>query len=338
MVQGRDERWDIARKGDRATDRGLFRMKVAILGATSFLAGRCATQLTFRGHEVLPFARHIPANHDGVLWGHRVRPLIIENIGNSLLDEFLRCDAVINCIGGGVQPNHRENSSSIWEANSFAPIMLIEKLAEAGYQGKLITFGSYFELGENNAMRLLGEDEFIVSRAPLPNAYCRSKRSLTRYIDDRHAGELPFEHLHCILTNLYGPGENQSRLIPYIFRQVAAGKPMHFSSGLQQRQYTHVDDVAAWLTTALELENRTTGIFNLTEESVFRVREVIEMTLEFLAGQGLTLPPTYFDEISNRDLSMVYLAVSAAKARKELGWNPSITLAQGIASYHEFGE
>jgi nucleoside-diphosphate-sugar epimerase len=68
------------------------------------------------------------------------------------------------------------------------------------------------------------------------------------------------------------------------------------------------------------------------------VREVIEMTLEFLAGQGLTLPPTHFDEISNRDLSMVYLAVSAAKARKELGWNPSITLAQGIASYHEFGE
>ena len=146
---------------------------------------------------------------------------------------------------------------------------------------------------------------------------------------------LPFHHLHCILTNLYGPGENPDRLIPYIFRQVAAGQALQFSAGLQQRQYTHVDDVAAWITTTLERKDLPTGILNITDEEIYTVREVIERTLAFLAAQGFASPLRQFEEVSKRDLSMNYLAVSAAKARATLGWNPSISLEHGIASYHE---
>lgn len=312
-------------------------MKVAILGATSFLARRCATHLARRGHEVVPFVRPNGERNE-VQHDQLARPIDIANLDQSFLDDVVQLDAIVNCIGAGVQPNHAETTSSIWQANAFAPIRLIELLAERGYQGKLITFGSYFELGEINATHLLDEEEFLANRAPLPNAYCRSKRALTRYVTDRHATGLPFEHLHCILTNLYGPGENPERLIPYIFRQVAARQPMHFSHGSQQRQYTHVDDVAAWLSATLELQNGTTGIFNLTNETVSTVREVIEQTLAFLADREFTLPPIEFDELSKRDLSMRYLALSCERARNELGWNPSISLANGIANYHDSTE
>lgn len=312
-------------------------MKVAILGATSFLARRCATHLARRGHEVIPFTRP-NARKNEVQHDQLAQTIDIANLGKSFLYDLMQFDAIVNCIGAGVQPNHAETTSSIWQANAFAPISLIELLAECVYRGKLITFGSYFELGEINARHLLDEEEFLASRAPLPNAYCRSKRALTRYAADRHATGLPFEHLHCILTNLYGPGENLERLIPYIFRQVAAGQPMHFSLGSQQRQYTHVDDVAAWLSATLELQNGATGIFNLTNETVSTVREVIEETLAFLANRKFALPPIEFAELSKRDLSMSYLALSSERARKELGWNPSISLAQGIASYHDSTE
>lgn len=313
-------------------------MRIAILAATSFLAGRCAARLATHGHEVVPFARRVPRSQLDVLRVSAIRPLDLSKITGPLLDETLQCDAIVNCIGAGVQPNHREQTPTIWQANAFAPIELLEQLADAGYRGKVITFGSYFELGELNAMHLLDEAEFVASRAPLPNAYCRSKRTLTRYVADRHAGGVPFQHLHCILTNLYGPGENRDRLIPYIFRQVAAGQSLRFSAGTQRRQYTHVDDVAAWLTGVLEHRSLPTGIFNVTDDTVFTVREVIEQTLAFLAGKGLRLPSTHFDELTKRDLSMSYLAISAAKARQTLGWNPSISLEQGIASYHHCAE
>lgn len=312
-------------------------MKVAILGATSFLAGRCATHLARRDHEVVPFTR--PNKKKNEVQHDRIaRSINIANLDQHFLADIVQFDVIVNCIGAGVQPNHAETTSSIWQANAFGPIRLIELLAESEYRGKLITFGSYFELGEINARRLLDEEEFLANRAPLPNAYCRSKRTLTRYAADRQATGLPFEHLHCILTNLYGPGENQERLIPYIFRQVAAGQPMRFSHGSQQRQYTHVDDVAAWLSVTLEVQNGATGIFNLTNETVSTVREVIEQTLAFLAERDVPLSTIAFDELSRRDLSMSYLALSSKRAREELGWNPSISLAQGIASYHDFTE
>ena len=169
-------------------------MKVAILGATSFLAGRCAAQLAQHGHQLIPFARRNPESHCRTLANAPVLPLDFETIGQSLVGEIMRCDAVINCVGAGVQPNRREATSSIWQANAFAPIALIEQLADAGYRGKLITFGSYFELGELNAaphwtkrsslravprsrMPIAGQNEH--SRAMLPIVMCAVSRFTT---------------------------------------------------------------------------------------------------------------------------------------------------------------
>ena len=140
--------------------------------------------------------------------------------------------------------------------------------------------------------------------------------------------------------NFYGGGDlNWNRLVPGTIRSVLKGeRPTIRSDGTLIRDYFYVEDgAAAYLTLAEALHARPElagEAYNFSNELQV---DVLALTQRILAHLGSPLEP---DVRSEAPHEIQHQWLSAAKARRDLGWTPLFTLDQGldrtIAWYREF--
>ena len=239
-------------------------------------------------------------------------------------DTLLTSDLIIYCAGAGVQSSKKYPASLIYDVNAFEPIRIINALTAAAYTGKIVTFGSYFEIGNNNAETQYKEEEVALASAAVPNDYCISKRILTRFLDSSNT---PINWFHLILSSIYGKGENENRLIPYVTSKILAGEEVKLSSGNQVRQYIHADDVNAFILSLYKNEVPS-GMYNLASETGITVKELVEHIEETLQKKG----NLQFGDLVKTDQSMNVLLLNIEKIKKT-GWKPTVSLAQGITEY-----
>lgn len=309
-------------------------MSIAIIGATSFLAKTllqqwetAAEKPTFHcySRQALPLS----PPHQWKAYAYPSTPLEIEAL--------LECEVIYFCAGAGIQPQHTDGQAAIYGLNAFEPIQLAVGLQEAGYEGKLVTFGSYFEIGDQPHQQPYTTAALASHRNPLPNAYCKAKNLLTRFADGQllpTAAPLPYCWQHFILTNIYGAEENANRLIPYIVQSSFKGEALEFTAGVQQRQYTHIRDVADFLIQTVD--NKEAGVFNLTAPEVYTVRTVIEKVLAALEKRMGKAPQAQFGALTKRDVTMQYLALEMEGQPTGLNFVPSISLEEGIEEYLDY--
>jgi CDP-glucose 4,6-dehydratase len=130
--------------------------------------------------------------------------------------------------------------------------------------------------------------------------------------------------------NFYGGGDlNWNRLVPGTIRSVLRGeRPLIRSDGSLVRDYFYVEDgVAAYLELAEALRSRPElggEAFNFSNELQVTV---LEMTRRILDAVGSTLEPDVRDEARHE---IPHQWLSAAKARRVLGWHPSFGLDEGM--------
>lgn len=303
-------------------------MKISIIGASSFLGQTLIESLATSTAELYLYSRNNKFEDKQGKWIAYNYPKQVLNY-----DQLSESSVIFYCAGAGIQPKHEDDNSLIYEMNAFEPIRLATALQERGYTGKLITFGSYFEIGNQTQEKLYTETELVSHLNPLPNAYCIAKNTLSRFAHQTLLNEPPFVWQHFILTNIYGATENANRLIPYIVQTAAAQKPLEFTSGLQERQYTHIRDVTDFLVTALD--NNNSGIFNLTNPKMVSVRELIETVLKMVEKTLGIQPEVSFGTIGRRDLSMKYLGLDINHLQNKFNFAPKINLEQGIVEYIE---
>ena len=136
--------------------------------------------------------------------------------------------------------------------------------------------------------------------------------------------------------NFYGPGDlNWNRIVPGTVRAVLEGRrPLIRSDGLNVRDYFHVEDGAAaniLLAEQLAARPELRGeAFNFSNETQVTV---LELARRILAIMGSDLTPDVRNEASN-EIRHQYL--SAAKARRVLGWEPLYTLDSGLKAAIEW--
>ncbi len=309
-------------------------MKICLIGATSFLARSIIEELLKKDDHILHlFSRKIPKiitqRHSQCIYSNYHFPAYPLPLNKKILPS----EIIIYCAGAGIQPKHRDKSSHIFELNTFEPMRLINFLQKSRWQGQLITFGSYFEIGNNEQEKYFTEKELIYQRNILPNAYCESKFLLTQFIHQKlvKAEKLSFHLLHMILTNIYGKEENRERLIPYLVSSIKNKQDVSLTSGRQKRQYVHVKDVALLITQIVN--QKLSGIFNITTQESISVKQVVEKTLCIGKKKTNIEVRADFGKAIKRDSNMQFLALDNSKARKKLGFKASISLEKGIETY-----
>lgn len=140
--------------------------------------------------------------------------------------------------------------------------------------------------------------------------------------------------------NFYGGGDlNWNRLVPGTIRSALKGeRPVIRSDGTLVRDYFYVEDgAAAYLQLAEALHRRPElkgEAFNFSNELQV---DVLALAKRILGRMNSPLEPDVRDDAAHE---IQHQWLSAAKARRELGWKPKFTLDEGldrtIAWYREF--
>jgi CDP-glucose 4,6-dehydratase len=140
--------------------------------------------------------------------------------------------------------------------------------------------------------------------------------------------------------NFYGGGDlNWNRIVPGTIRSVLRGeRPVIRSDGTHVRDYFYVEDgAAAYLLLAEKLRGDPAlrgEAFNFSNELQLNV---LDMTRRILGVMHSSLEPVILNE-AKHEIQHQYL--SATKARRRLGWSPSLSLEEGLTRtvewYREF--
>jgi CDP-glucose 4,6-dehydratase len=140
--------------------------------------------------------------------------------------------------------------------------------------------------------------------------------------------DLPVAITRC--GNFYGGGDlNWNRLVPGTIRSVLRGdRPVIRSDGTLIRDYFYVEDGAdayIQLAEALRARPELKGEgFNFSNELQLTV---LDVTRRILDRMGSRLQPVILGEASNE---ILHQYLSAAKARRVLGWSARYTLEEGL--------
>ena len=298
-------------------------MKVAIIGSNSFLAKYIIREFINCNIKPTLFGTLPSAEFPNLKFYHFKIPVV--SIPNSTLLEF---DIIIYTAGAGIQSGLIESLEIIYELNCFYPIKLINFFSQNNFRGIVITFGSYFEIGDEKEELFYTEIQVALSNKQVPNHYSSSKRILTRFLIS--SPDLP-NHFHFILPNIYGKGENQNRLIPYLIDSIREATEVKLTSGSQIRQYIHGTDVSKAVLNVVT-NGYPKGLYNLCNSEAVQIKELVRNVYKVMNREADFLK-IEFGSNQRADTSMDYLLLNNNKATFTLKFSPSISLQEGISSY-----
>jgi len=124
---------------------------------------------------------------------------------------------------------------------------------------------------------------------------------------------------------LYGPNENENRLVSYVVKSLLEEKVARCSSGAQIRDYLFVQDVADAF--AELIDSSAQGAFNIGSGEGVHIKDIIlklgvALNRSDLIKMGALQTSTNEPHIILADIS---------KIRKEVCWKPKVSLDDGLA-------
>lgn len=127
--------------------------------------------------------------------------------------------------------------------------------------------------------------------------------------------------------NVFGSNETNPHLIPEIINQVRLGKRKISLGNLEpKRDYIHVKDVVAAITTLLNKFQGGFDIFNIGSGKEYSVKQVIQYIQESL-GEKIEIVQ---DKNRMRKSDRLHLLADISKIQAKTNWKPQWTLQEGI--------
>jgi len=124
---------------------------------------------------------------------------------------------------------------------------------------------------------------------------------------------------------VYGPNQNQNKLIPYSIRSLIRGEQPKLSSGEWSADWIYVDDVTDGLIASAEVSGIEGATIDLGSGQLVSVAAIIGQIIKLL---GVSIEP-HFGALPNRPLEEVRVAILENSFRV-LNWQPRISLQEGL--------
>ena len=296
-------------------------MRVLVTGGAGFIGSHIADALVARGDHVL----------------------VVDNLSSGLrenLDSKIRFEQVDICDFSGLEGVFRnfkpeavfhlaahidlresfKDPAHDAQNNIVGSLNLLKMMSD--FDTKKIVFSSTGGAiyGEADKIPTL-ETYFAIPASP----YGISKLAVEHYLN-------VWQKLHGIeyvalrYANVYGPrqgGKGEAGVTAIFAKKMIKGEPIEiFGDGEQTRDYVYVADVVAANLAALEFDG--SGVFNIATGVETNVNEIYGKLSQLLSYTAPANPAQAVrGEISRS-------ALDVSKAKKELGWEPKVSLDSGL--------
>ena len=284
--------------------------KVLVTGARGFLGRHCLPGLAAKGYEIhaVSSAAHAGA---GAAW-HRCNLLDADAVETLLAD--VRPTHLLHLAWiaqPGVFWTSRENLS--WLA---AGVRLADAFYTAGGT-RAVGAGSCAEYAQTSADCV--EDETPIAPDTL---YGDAKAAMHFALRAAARGRGSWAWARLFFP--YGPGEPPGRFIPSVIDGLLRRVPVACTHGMQVRDFIYVED-AAEACVAL-LEGEASGAYNVGSGAGTSLGAVGGLAVGVLGNPELLR----FGERPAPAYDPARIVASVGKIRREHGWTPRVTLADGI--------
>ncbi len=312
-----------------APDEGFWRDRpVAVTGATGFLGSHLTSLLVDAGAQVVALVRdEVPGTVVSDPWASRAAVVRGAVEDQALVERMLGDYEVRTVVHLAAQSQvgvANRHPLATYEANVAGTWSVLEAARRSPRVEQVVTassdkaYGAQPQLPYDEEMPLLAVNPYDVSKA------CADLISTSYH---RTFG-VPVCITRC--GNFFGPGDqNWERLVPGTIRSLLRGeRPVIRSDGTMVRDYLYVVDGALAYLLLVESMARDPAVvgeaFNFSTETPLTVLELVA-ALQRAAGTDLEpdIRATASHEIDSQFLS-------AAKARKVLGWAPTVSMETAV--------
>jgi CDP-glucose 4,6-dehydratase len=304
------------------------RRPVAVTGATGFLGSHLTAHLVELGANVVVLARdEVPGTAISDAWRSKVS-LVRGAVEDQEVVERMLGDYDVRTVFHLAAQSQvgvaNRNPLATYEANVAGTWSLLEAVRRSPTVAEVVTASSDKAYG---TQPVLPYDEEMPLRAV--NPYDVSKACADLISTSYHS---TFGVPVCVTRcgNFFGPGDvNWERLVPGTIRSLVRGeRPLIRSDGTMVRDYLYVVDGAlAYLRLVESMASDPSVIgeaFNFSTETPMTV---LELVAALQAAEGTDLEPD-IRATAQHEIDQQYL--SAAKARKVLGWQPTLSVEAAL--------
>ena len=192
---------------------------------------------------------------------------------------------------------------------------------------KFVQIGSSIEYGIQKSPQ---KESQIKKKTNTFSTYGNAKLSSTLFLKKLYKKEkTPITVLRLYLV--YGPNQDDNRVIPFVIRNSLKKNKFNCSPGYQLRDFTYIHDVILAIFKTLKSKKSNGEIINIGFGKPTKIRDLIIMIVK-LIGSGKPI----FSQIELRQDELVKLYPSIVKAKRILNWVPRTSLKKGMEKTIKF--
>ncbi len=303
-------------------------MNILVAGGAGFIGSNHVRWLLARGEDrvvnldLLTYAGNLE-NLAGLESHPRYR-FVRGDIGDAELVRGLLASESIDAVINFAAESHVDRSLDaprlFLETNVLGTQNLLAAARERGVP-------RFLQVSTDEVYGSLGAEGRFTEQSPLaPNSpYAASKAAADLVCRAyHHTFGLPVMITRC--SNNYGPYQFPEKLIPLMITNALAGQPLPvYGDGLKVRAWIHVEDHSAALDAVLR-RGRPGEVYNVGGDGELANLEIVRLLLKLLDR-----PESLIRFVPDRPGHDRRYAIDATKIRRELGWAPRRTPAEGIA-------
>tara|TARA_B100000787_G_scaffold162303_1_gene142886 strand:- start:33 stop:947 length:915 start_codon:yes stop_codon:yes gene_type:complete len=291
-----------------------IKYKILIPGGTGFLGYHLCLFFLNKGWKVYSVSKNKPKK-DRKIKGIKY---IFCDVGNkkelnSKLDDYY--DYIINLSG---YVDHSKNISII-QTHFSGCKNLINKFKE-NKPKKFVQIGSSIEYGKRRSPH---KENFFKIKDTL-SVYGNAKLKSTLFLLSLFKkNTYPLTIIRPYLV--YGPNQDNNRVIPFVINNSLKGKKFDCSAGNQKRDFLYIDDFVQVIYKSIKSNKNNGEVINIGSQKPIKIKNLI-LKIVSLVGKG----KPNFSKIRIRTDEPNELFPDISKAKNILNWSPKITLSVGL--------
>jgi len=228
-------------------------------------------------------------------------------------------DAIVNFAAESHVDRSIDSPMEFFETNVGGTLNLLNAAREHGVK-------RFLQVSTDEVYGTLGDTGLFTEETPLaPNSpYSASKTSADMFVRAYHE-TFGMDTVITRCSNNYGPYQFPEKLIPLIINNARNDKPLPvYGTGLNVRDWIHVRDHCIGIWTAMT-KGKAGEVYNFGGNSERTNLQVIKTILDILEK-----PESLIEFVKDRPGHDQRYAIDASKAKRELGWEPTMAFKTGL--------